>query len=42
MLSGDLISNLKSFVICNDYGDTQSTSLNEAHAVKWKILKINL
>ena len=38
-LSDDVINNLKSFVIHYIYGDTQSSTLNQARATKWKRLK---
>ena len=36
---GKDLNDLKSFVIRYIYGDTQSSTLNQAHATKWKSLK---
>ena len=36
LLRDDVLNNLKSFVIRYIYGDKQSSSLNLAHATKWK------
>ena len=38
-LSDDALNNLKSFAIRYIYGGTQSFTLNQAHATKWKSLK---
>ena len=37
MLSDDVLNDLKSFVIRYIYGDTQSSTLNQARANKWKV-----
>ena len=37
--SDDVLNDVKSFVIHYIYGDTQSSTLNQAHATKWKGLK---
>ena len=39
LLSDDVLNDIKSFVICYMYGDTLNSSLNLAHATKWKRLK---
>ena len=39
MLSDDVLNDLKSFVIRYIYRDTQSSTLNQARATKWKSLK---
>ena len=39
MLNDDVLNDLKSFVIHYICGDTQSSTLNQAHATKWKSLK---
>ena len=39
MLSDDVLNDLKSFVIHYIYGDTQSSSLNQARATKWRSFK---
>ena len=39
MLSDDVLNDLKSFVIRYIYGDTQSSSLNQACATKWRSFK---